>query len=115
MMISTCITSKSKSTIITQLSVIVHFEKKPQIYSMIPINPNIKNRDILYAADSLILSSNAIRTVVIIITIELRHILNMIYFDDKTPNKMLVINKQHPIVMILFMILQIYWRWCCLR
>lgn len=74
---------------------------------MIPINPNIKNRDILYAVDSLILSSNAIRTNVIIITIELRHILNIIYFDNKKPNKILVINKQHPIVMILFMILQI--------
>ena len=90
---------------ITQLSVTVHFEKNPHIYSMIPIKPNIKDREILYAVDMYILSSNAIKTIVIIITIELRHMLNRAYFDNRMPNNMLVANKQQPIVMVFFMLL----------
>lgn len=76
MSISTCITSRIRSVIIIQLSIIVHFEKNPHMYSMIPIKPNIMEREILYAVDKYILSSNAINAVVTIITIELRHTLN---------------------------------------
>ena len=87
----------------------MHFEKKPQIYSKIPIEPNIKDSDILYAVDNLILSSNVIIAVVIIITIELRHMLNNAYFDNGMPNIMLIINRQHPMIIAFLISLDIYW------
>ena len=102
MRISNWITSKIKSVIITQLSVTVHLEKKPQIYSTNPIKPNIKDSDILYAVDKFILPSNAINAVAITITIELRHMLNNAYFDNRMPNKILVISRQHPMIIVFF-------------
>lgn len=102
MRISNWITSKIKSVIITQLSVTVHLEKKPQIYSTNPIKPNIKDSDILYAVDKFILPSNAINAVAITTTIEFRHTLNNAYFDNMTPNMMLVINRQHPTIVMFF-------------
>ena len=77
-------------------------EKNPHIYSMIPIKPNRKDKDILYAVDKLILPSNVINIVVITTTIEFRHTLNNAYFDNMTPNKMLVINRQHPTIVMFF-------------
>lgn len=100
---STWITSKIRSIIISQLSVIVDFEKNPQMYSTIPIEPNIKDNDILYAVDKFVLSSNVIEAVVTIITIELRHMLNNAYFDNSILNKTLDINRTHPITITFFM------------
>ena len=77
-------------------------EKNPHIYSTMPKKPKTKDIEILYAVDRFILSSNAIKTVVIIITVELRHILNNAYFDNSMPIKMLVINRQHPMIIVFF-------------
>lgn len=92
----------------------VPFDKNPHMYSTIPINPNKKDRDILNAVDIFILSSNAVNAVVIIMTIELSPILNRAYFDIRIPNKMFVNNKQHPMMIVFFMILDVYRGWRCL-
>lgn len=65
----------------------------------------IKDSEILYAVDRRILSINAIKTVVIIITIELRHMLKNAYFDIRMPNKTLVTSKQHPMITAFFIVL----------
>ena len=78
------------------------------------MKPNIKDSDILNAVDMFILSSNAVNAVVIIITIELSPILNRAYFEIRTPNKMFVNNKQHPMMIVFFMILDVYRGWRCL-
>jgi hypothetical protein len=74
------------------------------MYSKIPTKLNIYDSEILYAVDKFSLSSSVIRTVVIIITIELRHMLKNAYFDIRMPSKILVTSRQHPMIMAFFIV-----------
>lgn len=96
------IVNKTISKIITQLSSILFFEKKPITYSKKPITITIYVRAILNAVRNFTFCIHIISNIAASITIEFRVVLNVEYTDSSNPTSVFIANNITPMLIILF-------------